>query len=151
MTTHAPEQTVVETLNARLADLVDLHWQVKQAHWNVTGLNFQAVHELFDAQAALIRQMADTVAERVRALKAPAEGTVRTAALWSSIPEFPQTEVSAETAINELVNRYEQVSAAFAQASDIAADAGDKATEDIFVGFIHSIDDQAYFLRSHLA
>ena len=151
MTTHAPEQTVVETLNARLADLVDLHWQVKQAHWNVTGLNFQAVHELFDAQAALIRQMADTVAERVRALKAPAEGTVRTAALRSSIPEFPQTEVSAETAINELVNRYEQVSAAFAQASDIAADAGDKATEDIFVGFIHSIDDQAYFLRSHLA
>ncbi len=151
MATKAPEQTVVETLNARLADLVDLHWQIKQAHWNVTGLNFQAVHELFDAQAILVRGMADVVAERVRALKAPAEGTVRLAAERSTLPEFPRTEIAANKALQDLVDRYEMVSAEFAKTSDVAADAGDKATEDIFVGFGRDIDQQAYFLRSHLS
>ncbi|MQC18311.1 MAG: DNA starvation/stationary phase protection protein Dps [Chloroflexi bacterium] len=150
MATKAPALTVVDTLNARLADLVDLHWQVKQAHWNVTGLNFQSVHELFDAQAALVRGMADTIAERVRALKAPADGTARLAAERSILPEFPHTEIAANAAIKELVSRYEQISAEFAKASDVAADADDKATEDLFIGFVQDIDLQAYFLRSHL-
>ncbi len=150
MATTAPPQTVVEVLNARLADLVDLHWQVKQAHWNVTGPNFQAINELFDAQATLVRQMADEVAERVRGLKAPAEGTARLAAERSTLDEFPHGEIDANSAIEELVTRYEQLSQSFADDSDTAADAEDKGTEDLLIGFIQTLDLQAYFLRSHL-
>jgi starvation-inducible DNA-binding protein len=142
--------TVAETLNARLADLVDLHWQAKQAHWNVTGANFIAVHEMLDDDARIAREMADTVAERVRALKAPAEGTVRTSAARSALPEFPLGEVPWEQAVSELLLRYEQLSEAFRKAAEQAAETGDVATEDLYVGFIREVDQRAYFLRSHL-
>ncbi len=141
---------VIETLNARLADLIDLHWQAKQAHWNVTGANFISVHKLFDEQAALIRQMADTAAERVRALCGDAEGTIRLAVKRTTLEEFPHGPLAWRDAITALTDRYEQLSAQFKAASDEAAEAEDKGTEDLYVGMIREIDEAAYFLRAHL-
>ena len=141
---------VVDTLNGRLADLVDLHWQIKQAHWNVTGANFIAIHELFDQQAAAVKLMADVLAERVRALGAPARGTIRQAVERTTIDEFPEGAIPAPKAIAALVERYAQLSAQLKVASDEAADHEDKATEDLYVGMLHDIDKAAYFLRSHI-
>ncbi len=141
---------IIDTLNARLADLIDLHWQLKQAHWNVRGANFIAVHKLFDEQAAAVRLMADTVAERVRALQGEAEGTIRAAVERTTLDEFPHGAVVWDKAIDLLVERYEQISAQFKAASDEASDAEDKGTEDIYVEMIREIDEAAYFLRSHL-
>jgi len=146
----AGSEGVVDTLNARLADMVDLHWQIKQAHWNVTGMDFIAVHRLFDEQAAMAREMADTLAERARGLQGVAEGTIRLAVERSTIDEFPHGLIDAKSAITELVDRYEQLSQAFKNASDDAADAEDKGTEDVYVELIRTIDKQTYFLRSHL-
>src|SRR5690606_16815284 len=145
----AGSPAVCETLNSRLADLIDLHWQLKQAHWNVTGANFIAVHELFDAQAATVRGMADTVAERGRALQGAAEGTVRYAVERRTLDDFAGGLISWEAAIDQLVDRYEQCSAQFQAASDEAAEADDKAPEDIYVEMIREIDQAAYFLRAH--
>ena len=117
---------VIDTLNARLADLVDLHGQIKQAHWNVTGMDFIAIHLLFDEQATMARDMADTVAERARALQGAADGTIRLAVERSTIDEFPHGLIDSKKAIAELVDRYEQLSESFSNASDEAADA-DKA------------------------
>ena len=149
-TKSSPANAVVETLNARLADLVDLHWQIKQAHWNVTGMDFIAVHHLFDEQAAMAREMADTLAERARGLEGVAEGTIRLAVERSTMDEFPHGLIEAKRAISELVDRYEQPSEAFKNASNEAADAEDKGTEDVYVELIRQIDKQAYFLRAHL-
>jgi starvation-inducible DNA-binding protein len=146
----AGSEGVVDTLNARLADMVDLHWQIKQAHWNVTGMDFIAVHRLFDEQAAMAREMADTLAERARSLQGVAEGTIRLAVERSTIDEFPHGLIDAKTAITELVDRYEQLAVAFKNASDEAAEGEDKATEDVYVELIRTIEGQAYFLRSHL-
>jgi len=38
----------VDLLNRHLADAIDLAYQAKQAHWNVKGPSFIALHELFD-------------------------------------------------------------------------------------------------------
>jgi starvation-inducible DNA-binding protein len=146
----AKTSPVVDTLNGRLADLVDLHWQIKQAHWNVTGMNFIAVHELFDQQALMARTMADTLAERVRALQAPAEGTVRMSVKRTTLDEFPAGVIDWSKALHTLIERYEQFSGLLKDASDEAEEAEDKATEDLYVGMIQEIDKAAYFLRSHL-
>lgn len=146
----AGSEGVVDTLNARLADMVDLHWQIKQAHWNVTGLDFIAVHRLFDEQAAMAREMADTLAERARGLQGTARGTIRLAVERSTIDEFPHGLIDAKSAITELVDRYEQLSQSFKNGSDEAADSEDKATEDVYVELMRTIDKQTYFLRSHL-
>ena len=59
---------MVELLNGRLADAIDLGTQAKQAHWNVKGPNFIALHELFDQVAEHIEDHIDTLAERITAL-----------------------------------------------------------------------------------
>src|SRR6266478_4080017 len=69
---------VIELLNARLADAIDLGAQTKHAHWNVKGPNFIALHELFDKVAENVEEHIDTLAERVTALGGTARGTLAT-------------------------------------------------------------------------
>jgi starvation-inducible DNA-binding protein len=69
----------VDLLNRHLAAAIDLHLQVKQAHWNVRGPAFIAVHELFDKVADTVEDYSDTLAERAAALGGTAQGTVQVA------------------------------------------------------------------------
>ena len=68
----------ISHLNQQLADVVDLHLQAKQAHWNVKGANFFALHELFDAVGEELEELADEIAERAVVLGGTALGTART-------------------------------------------------------------------------
>src|SRR5260370_30685991 len=80
---------VIELLNARLADAIDLQTQTKQAHWNVKGPNFIALHELFDKINEDVEDYVDELAERAVQLGGAAEGTARMAAKRSSLTEYP--------------------------------------------------------------
>ena len=80
---------VVELLNSRLADAIDLSSQMKQAHWNVKGPSFIALHELFDAVHNAVRIHIDDIAERITALGGTARGTAAVAASASTLPEYP--------------------------------------------------------------
>ncbi|MEO1166794.1 MAG: DNA starvation/stationary phase protection protein Dps, partial [Chloroflexota bacterium] len=80
---------MIGILNQLLADSLDLYSQCKQAHWNVKGMNFIALHQLFDQIAEAVEPIIDELGERVTALGADAQGTVRMAAENSRLPEFP--------------------------------------------------------------
>src|SRR4051794_40744003 len=80
---------VVEILNQRVADSVDLTLQAKQAHWNVKGPSFVELHQLFDMVSETIESYLDLLAERVAQLGGQVLGTVRVAAVRSAIPEYP--------------------------------------------------------------
>ncbi len=82
-------RNVIAILNDRLADAIDLQSQVKQAHWNVKGPNFIALHELFDKISDLVLEQIDTIAERVTSLGGTAEGTVAVAAKRSKLKNYP--------------------------------------------------------------
>src|SRR5687768_13793886 len=78
-----PESTrseVAKLLNARLADCVDLQTMCKQAHWNVRGPQFIALHKLFDNVYDAVVEYADLLAERVVQLGGVATGTARSVA-----------------------------------------------------------------------
>jgi starvation-inducible DNA-binding protein len=83
-------QTIADSLNATLADGLDLHSQVKVAHWNVKGMHFAALHPLFETFAVTLAAFNDQVAERAVTLGAKAYGTARHVAEASSLPEYPQ-------------------------------------------------------------
>src|SRR5208283_1359168 len=85
----ATRAKVIELLNARLADCKDLQTQVKQAHWNVKGPNFIALHELFDKINEDVDEYVDEIAERAVQLGGMAEGTARMVAKRSLLPEYP--------------------------------------------------------------
>jgi starvation-inducible DNA-binding protein len=136
-------------LNQALADLTDLHSQTKQAHWNVKGMQFIALHELFDDFAETLEEHIDTVAERVTALGGVANGTVRMAAAQSALPELPMV-YEGRAVVEALAERYALVGTSVRAAIDAAAKAGDADTSDLFTGVSRDLDKQLWFLEAHL-
>src|SRR6516225_3006501 len=100
-----PEATrvkAIELLNARLADCIDLQTQTKQAHWNVKGPNFIALHELFDKVNEEVEDYVDDIAERVVQLGGVAEGTARMIAKRSLLAEYPAKTVTGRSHVEAL-------------------------------------------------
>lgn len=85
----AVRRRVIDLLGQRLADAVDLGSQAKQAHWNVKGPHFSALHLLFDGVYMAVDGYVDLLAERVVQLGGVAQGTVRQAAKRSALREYP--------------------------------------------------------------
>lgn len=146
----APASEMIETLNHHLALAADLRSQVKQAHWNVVGPNFIALHKLFDEQAAILALQVDEYAERVRALQGVARGTVRMAAAESPLDDLDAQEIPGDDMVRLLLDRFETYSDSLKEAIDAADEAEDMATQDIYIEAQRAVDLHAYFLRSHL-
>src|SRR5438309_5638759 len=83
------KQAAIELLNARLADGIDLALLTKQAHWNLKGPQFIAIHELLDEFRKQIDGHVDTIAERVVQLGGTALGTTQTVSKSSTLPPYP--------------------------------------------------------------
>jgi starvation-inducible DNA-binding protein len=143
-------QQSIALLQQGLADAVDLFTQIKQAHWNVKGPSFIALHELFDAVAQIAQDQSDLLAERITALGGRADGTARVAARQSALAEFPldiTTGVAHVTAVAERLSAY---GASARAAIDKAAQFGDADTADIYTEISREIDKQLWFVEAHL-
>lgn len=152
MTTATTETTtILRSLDKHVATATDLVSQLKQAHWNVTGPNFIALHELFDQEANLVRGYIDEYAERMRALGGVPAGTVRQAARESELPEFPEGEVTERDTVRALVERFELYSQMLDRSIKEADECGDLTTQDLYIEAQREIDRHAWFLRSHLS
>jgi starvation-inducible DNA-binding protein len=122
----------VELLNCNLASAIDLERQAKQAHWNVKGPNFIALHELFDKVADAAEEFIDLLAERVTTLGGTAEGRIQAV---PSIRHCRPTRVRW-TAERERVDALSTALAVFGKAAreaiDEAARFSDADTADVF-------------------
>jgi starvation-inducible DNA-binding protein len=148
-----PEPVRVKTcdlLNARLADCTDLLTQVKQAHWNVKGPNFIALHELFDKIYEDVSEYVDEIAERCVQLGGIAEGTVRMAAKRTSLAEYPANLAEGRAHVDALSNALVSFGKAARKAIAEADDIGDADTADLFTGISRGIDKWLWFVEAHL-
>jgi len=143
--------SMIALLNQQLADSADLYSQVKQAHWNVKGPHFIALHELFDKLAEDLEGPVDDIAERVTALGGVARGTARVAAQASRLPEFPVDRLEGLRAVALLADRYAALAASMRKAIEIAGKEGDADTSDLFTGISRGLDKALWFLEAHLA
>lgn len=141
---------LVELLNQQLADATDLFTQTKQAHWNVKGMDFFQLHELFDTLAKVPRNQADTIAERATALGGMALGTVRMAAQNSTLPEYPVETVEDKKVVAVMVERWAAYAASTRAAVRRSAELDEPSTEDLFTELSREIDESLYFLEAHL-
>jgi starvation-inducible DNA-binding protein len=141
---------LIELLNGRLADTADLYSQVKQAHWNVKGLNFFQLHELFDQLAAEVFPFIDLIAERATALGGLAMGTVRMAAASSMLPEYPIEATDGQKHLKALIDRYAIFTANIRKAIDVADEHHDRSTADLFTEISRTADKQLWFLEAHV-
>ena len=143
-------EKLIELLNKRLADASDLKSQAKQAHWNVKGMSFIALHELFDDIATAVEAHIDLIAERVTALGGTAMGTVRLAAENSSLSEYPHEITDGAAHVDALSTALADFGKAVRKGIDEAADLGDQDTADIFTEVSREIDKQLWFVEAHI-
>lgn len=142
---------VIPLLQARLADAVDLYTQAKQAHWNVKGPSFIALHELFDRVAGIVEEQGDLLAERIVALGGVAAGTARAVAAQSALAEYPSAVTAGADHVAALAERLAAFGRTMRGDIDRAAAAGDAGSADICTEISREIDKQLWFVSAHLA
>lgn len=141
---------VGEILNQTLADTLDLKMQFKQAHWNVKGMNFYQLYQLFEEIAAQLEIYIDLLAERTTALGLVALGTVRNSAQKSIIPEYSRKVADGQDHLIELAERLAIYARSVRTAIAQTADLGDRDTSDIYTEISRTVDKYLWFLESHL-
>ena len=141
---------LVELLNARLADAIDLQTQCKQAHWNVKGPDFIALHKLFDEVNDAVEEYVDLIAERAVQLGGVADGTARVAAKRSSLPEYPVRRGDGREhveALSAVLSAFGKIVRAEIDRSNELSDAD---TADLFTEVSRGVDKWLRFVEAHL-
>jgi starvation-inducible DNA-binding protein len=130
-----------------LVDLIELHLQGKQAHWNVVGTNFRDLHLQLDEVVDFAREASDTIAERMRAVDVVPDGRSDTVTAGTSLPQFPAYEHSTAEVVDLITARvYATVDTLRAVHDEV--DAEDPTTADILHQLIDGLEKLAWLIKS---
>ena len=143
---HASE-SLRANLQSILVDLIDLHLQGKQAHWNIVGPNFRDLHLQLDEIIEEVREFSDQLAERLRALNAQPDGRTETVAATSHLPHFPAGEVLTTDAVTLITERLTITVDNIRTVHD-DVDQEDPTSADILHGFIEKLEQYAWLVSA---
>src|SRR6266576_6429749 len=136
-------------INQRLADVIDLQMQLKQAHWNVKGPHFIGLHELFDKIAEDVESYVDLIVERIVQLGGIAEGTARVAASRSRLEEYPLEIADGAAHVEAVARALSTFGREARMMIDEADKLGDADTADVFTEISRGIDKWLWFVEAH--
>ncbi len=139
----------IAVLNARLADAIDLALLTKQAHWNIKGPQFIALHEMIDTFRTEIDGHVDTMAERVVQLGGTALGTIQVVGKATTLAPYPTDIYKSSAHLAALIERYARVAKNVRAGIDETAEAGDADTADLLTAFSRALDKSLWFLDAH--
>jgi starvation-inducible DNA-binding protein len=142
-----PSRQLVENLQRILVDLIELHLQGKQAHWNVIGTNFRDLHLQLDEVVDFARAGSDVIAERMRALDAVPDGRSDTVVVTTSLPRFPANEHNTADVVDLITTRIYATVGTLRAVHD-AVDAEDPTTADILHEQIDGLEKLAWLIKS---
>ena len=141
---------LISMLNSTLAGVSDLYAQLKNAHWNIKGLQFISLHKLFDEQAEALEEQVDTVAERVTALGGTALGAVQDIIANTVLKAYPANLFEANLIITHLAHNFAILGEIARKNICDSEKHGDVATGDVYIGLARFLDKQLWFLEAHL-
>lgn len=141
---------LIELLNARLADAIDLQTQTKTAHWNVKGPGFIALHELFDRIHGSVTEYVDLLAERAVQLGGVAEGTARAVAARSELDDYPLDIAADQQHVHAMADALGAFGSRVRRAIGEAEDLHDPGTTDLFTEISRGIDRWLWLVEAHL-
>jgi starvation-inducible DNA-binding protein len=139
---------LVAALNQRLADSIDLHSQVKVAHWNVKGPHFAALHPQFEQFAIALAARIDQLAERAVTLGGQAEGTARVAVQRSGLAEYDVALRDGLAHVRLLRERFAAFLAGLRETRNTAEAADDADTVDLLTQIVGEFEKYEWFLRA---
>jgi starvation-inducible DNA-binding protein len=140
---------IIEALTQSLADTAIATLKAQNFHWNVTGMSFGSLHELFQKIYEDHFEAQDEIAERVKALEGHAEGRYSEYLKRSAITES-DGRVTAQQMIEQLKSDQETLSATLRALAELAEQHGDLVTNDLAIERADTHDKFAWMLRAHL-
>jgi len=140
----------IALLNQRLADCIDLQTQCKQAHWNVKGPSFIALHKLFDEINEDVEEYVDLLAERIVQLGGIAEGTARSVAGRSTLRDYPLNLSSGAEHVDALSDALAQFGRTARIGIEEMNELEDADSADILTEISRGTDKWLWFVEAHL-
>lgn len=144
------KKVALETLQARLADGIDLALDIKQAHWNLKGPQFIGIHEMLDGFRTEMDDYNDKVAERITQLGGTARGTAQAVTKETQLPAYPLDTYAIADHLAALIDRYAAYANAVRKNIDETDEAGDPGTADLFTEISRGVDKSLWFLEAHV-
>ena len=146
---HEEQQAkLIEMLNRRLADAIDLQLQSRQAYWNVKGPHFMAQRELFDKVAQGVEEYTNLIAEHIVQLGGMAEGTAHAVARRTSLDGYLLASADGNSHIEALTATLAAFGKHARYASAQATELKDADTADIFTEIARGIDKWLWFVET---
>jgi len=140
---------VIQLLNQRLADCIDLQTQCKQAHWNVKGPNFIALHKLFDEINESVEEYVDLIAERIVQLGGIAQGTARSVAARTTLIDYPLALSSGGEHVAALSDSLAQFGRTVRIGIEEMNELEDAGSADILTEISRGVDQWLWFVEAH--
>lgn len=140
---------IISLLNNSLASTNDLYAQLKQAHWNIKGSQFIALHKLFDELAEQIEEQVDTIAERIESLGGTALGTIQAIAKNSELRIYPTDIYSAQEHLEHLTHNIAilgEITRTNIRTTETLDDLG---TSDLYIALTRLLDKSLWFLEAY--
>jgi starvation-inducible DNA-binding protein len=144
------KQVSIQTLQACLADTVDLYNATRQAHWNVKGSHFGQLHKLFEEFYGQLAEAGDDLAERIVQLGGTANGTTQSIASGTRLAPYPTDLYAGLDHVAALADRYATVGKALREGIDTTDEAGDADTADLLTEQSRAADKMLWMLEAHL-
>lgn len=138
---------LTEALQQVHVDLIELHLQGKQAHWNVVGRNFRDLHLQLDEIVESAREFSDDVAERLRALHAVPDGRSDTIAATTTLPNYPHGEIDTAETVDLVTQRLEAVVGTMREVHD-TVDEADPTSADLLHAIILKLEQYAWMVSA---
>ena len=142
-------EKIVQGLSALLADSYTLYLMTHNFHWNVTGPQFNSLHQMFMGQYTEQWTALDEIAERIRALGAPAPGTYKEFVKLASIKEVEGVP-KADDMVRHLVAAQEATARTARKLFPVLDAANDQPTADLLTRRLEVHEKTAWMLRSLL-
>ncbi|WP_270938267.1 DNA starvation/stationary phase protection protein Dps [Falsiroseomonas oryzae] len=142
------KKTSIGVLQACLTDGIDLYNATRQAHWNVKGPQFHALHTMFEDFYTTLATDIDEVAERLVQLGGTANGTSQSVVSGTRLPPYPTDLRQGEGHVAALSERYAALAAALRAGINATDEAGDADTADILTGVSKNIDKALWMLEA---
>jgi starvation-inducible DNA-binding protein len=139
--------TLASNLQMVLTDLIELHVQGKQAHWNIVGTNFRDLHLQLDEIVTSVRLFADETAERMRALHALPDGRSTTVSADTRLEQFPEGLTSTKDAVTLITARLERTVKTMRDVHD-EVDEEDPTSADLLHAGIARLEQLAWMVNA---
>lgn len=140
---------IVDALNQAVAETTVTTMLAQNFHWNVTGMAFGPLHDLFQRIYEDHFEAQDELAERIKAIGGHAEGTLAGMVARSKVDEHDGM-ASDRDMIVAMATAQETIAETLIGACEIASKKNDKLTEDLCIGRAREHEKFAWMLKSHI-